>query len=472
MSDENELMKNIDERSEEASEICRRYALLEPLLTGYLEGRELSDARERARIELGWSKRTLRRKIKLLKDQGMACLIRKARKDKGVERKVTSELMARVLETIRENPDRSVRKALVHLREDEKLGEKAACVSAAAVYSHLVKAGVDLKKLRAGRPEEPKRSFEADFANELWQGDSRSGITLPDLEKPPRRLGTKLFVWLDDHSRLLLFGRYYFDETLPHLEASFRQALLRYGLPRRLYCDNGSTYISRHFTFVTHALGVNKIHHPPYCAWCKGKIEAFNKHAKRDFQSEAGRAGFKTLEELNSAFDAWSELEYNRRLHSETGETPRERYAKSIARVGERRITDLEGFERLFLWRAERVVDKYGLVSFEGNEFRAERCAVGERLMIRYNPFDLSSIELWRGKIFVGVAKANKVERIKVKSMPEEHKNENANEVLRSSQRYFAKLRERLMQERARGADAMDAFWKLKEKQKGETHDS
>jgi putative transposase len=234
-------------------------------------------------------------------------------------------------------------------------------------------------------------------------------------------------------------------------------------LPVRLYCDNGSTYISKHFTLVTQRLGIRKIHHPPYQAYCKGKVEVWNKFVKNDFQSEAALADIKTIDELNSAFEAWCEIDYNRRIHSETGEAPLSRYLANIEKIPPKRITDIEKLERLFLWGDDRVVDKYGLISFEGNKYRAPGCGRGEHIDILFNPFDLSTIELWRNKSFIDVVKANKICHIRVKNMPEEHKREKGKEISRSAQRYLKKLREKLIQQRAEGADNMQAFLKLKE---------
>ena len=44
-------------------------------------------------------------------------------------------------------------------------------------------------------------------------------------------------LWIDDFSRKILFGKYYFDEKLPALLDSLRYCLLRYGIPTRVYVD-------------------------------------------------------------------------------------------------------------------------------------------------------------------------------------------------------------------------------------------
>ena len=68
----------------------------------------------------------------------------------------------------------------------------------------------------------------------LVQADARDGIWL---DTPEGRKKTYLFLWIDDFSRKILFGKYYFDEKLTALLDSFRYCLLRYGIPVRVYVD-------------------------------------------------------------------------------------------------------------------------------------------------------------------------------------------------------------------------------------------
>jgi hypothetical protein len=52
-------------------------------------------------------------------------------------------------------------------------------------------------------------------------------------------------VFLDDYSRLVTHAEFYFTESLVNLLDCFKKALLKYGLPKRVYCDNGMIYVSR-----------------------------------------------------------------------------------------------------------------------------------------------------------------------------------------------------------------------------------
>jgi putative transposase len=51
----------------------------------------------------------------------------------------------------------------------------------------------------------------------------------------------------------------------------FKQALLRRGIPKRLYVDNGALYRSTQLTLVCAKLGITLIHARPYMPQGKGK---------------------------------------------------------------------------------------------------------------------------------------------------------------------------------------------------------
>jgi len=59
---------------------------------------------------------------------------------------------------------------------------------------------------------------------------------IPDPKRPGKSRRTKLFCFLDDHSRKLLHGRFSFAEGL--LELVFRLRLEKYGVPKRVYYDH------------------------------------------------------------------------------------------------------------------------------------------------------------------------------------------------------------------------------------------
>jgi putative transposase len=409
----------IDPNEEELERIQERYELLEPLLDDYLSELQKREHAQMLRARLRISARTLRRYLKRLREQGPRALARLKRSDAGKPRLFTPGILLRAQQLLKQNPRRSVPMLMRLLGQEPELAERIKRISASTLYYHLRKAGHQFR----GSSREPRgavyQRFQADYPNQLWQGDARHGIPLPHPAKPRTSKMTYLFAWVDDFSRKIMDARYYWDEKLPRMEDCFHRAALRWGLPERLYCDNGQVYLSRHFLLLVSDLGIKKIHHPAYAAWCKGKVESVMKSLKR-FQSEAELAGLKTIEELNATLAAWVEVEYNGKIHSGTGESPNERWRNNLSHHPPKRITDIDAFNALFLWRVKRSIDKFGSIRFQRNSYPIGALPVGAEVELRYNPFDLSEVRVYYQHSFHSILRASSLKRKALLNVPEE----------------------------------------------------
>jgi transposase InsO family protein len=449
-----------DMNDAQLKEIGEKYALLEPLLDSYLVDSEKRRLREEVREKLGISGRSLRRLIHKAREKGISALIRRRRSDYGKARRFDEKILAKALELLEESPHRSVPMLMSLLKADEQTRDIITDISPHTLYHHLKASGYDFKKKRESSTKIYHR-FEADYPNQLWQGDARDGIYLPDPEKSGKTKKTYLFGWIDDYSRKIMYAKYYWDEKLPRMEDCFRQAILRWGMPEKIYCDNGSVYIAEYFLITVTELGIKKIHHPAYAAWCKGKIENGMKTIKR-FQQEAQLAGFKTLAELNASLQAWLELEYNRKIHSTTGEAPNDRFRNGIAGHPPKRVMDIDAFNRLFFFRIPRKVDKYGKLRYENNYYPVRGIATGQPVDVWFDPFDLSEVLVYYKKEFFCKTKASilKTKEI-IKDIPEEKSHK---DISQASVNYFQKLREQY-NERILGEAASMRFADLHNKE-------
>ena len=81
------------------------------------------------------------------------------------------------------------------------------------------------------------RRIEAESPGRLWQSDFHHTLYLPDpLQSEKWRLA-KLCAILDDHSRFIPHGQYYWDERMPCLEDTLKKAIEKHGIPEQFYCD-------------------------------------------------------------------------------------------------------------------------------------------------------------------------------------------------------------------------------------------
>ncbi len=296
----------------------KRLEIVELILDGYVDSETKRKHRERYCEENRVSMRTVSNYVRRYRDKGRAGLLFYHPRPKS-PRVYEEPLRKKIIELVRELPTRSVPTLRRLLSEDELYAEKIRCISNRTIYRFLTENGLSQRQRYRLLREDGRRAyhaFEAPHSMALVQGDARDGIwlTLPD----GKTRKSYLFLWIDDFSRKILFGKYYLSEKLPCLEDSFRYMVLRWGIPFRIYVDNGAVFISRHFMGVLAELEIKQLRHKPYQAHAKGKIEAVNRTIKNEFQAAASLSDFHTIEELNSAFWAWAEVVYNRRVHSTT----------------------------------------------------------------------------------------------------------------------------------------------------------
>ena len=174
------------------------------------------------------------------------------------------KLREKIIELIGELPTRSVSTLRRLLNDDGKYRDKIGCISNRTIYRFLKENGLSQRERFQLLRENGRKSyhgFEAAFSLALVQADARDGIWLNCHDGKVRK--SYLFLWIDDFSRKILFGKYYLSEKLPCLEDSFKYMVLRWGIPLKAYMDNGKVYISRHFMGILSELGIKQLHHKP-----------------------------------------------------------------------------------------------------------------------------------------------------------------------------------------------------------------
>jgi putative transposase len=193
----------------------------------------------------------------------------------------------------------------------------------------------------------------------------------------------------------------FFDEALPRMERVLKIALLRRGVPQAVYVDNGQVYSSLQFNAACATLGIERIQAAPYSPEGKGKQERFFETLRLQFLPEVEASNLTTLTELNQSLWAYLELVYHQREHSETHQTPWARYTAGLDRV---RHADPETVRRAFLWREQRKVRRDATISLQGNRYQVETRYAARTLELRFDPFDLSQIELYLDGTPLGLA--------------------------------------------------------------------
>lgn len=147
-------------------------------------------------------------------------------------------------------------------------------------------------------------------------------------------------------------------------------------------------------------LGIRLSHSRPGQPQGRGKIERFFRTVRSQFLVEVEGRDDLELEQLRSWFSAWLEHRYHRRVHSETGQTPLERFVAD----GVPEVAGPALLREAFLWSATRTVTKTATVSLQGNRYEVDPALVGRKVELLFDPFDLARIEVRWNHTSFGIA--------------------------------------------------------------------
>lgn len=322
---------------------------------------------------------TIRDWLKRYRRGGFDALLPKPRADRGQPRQLP-DTVAEVLITLKEQyPKLSVRQVIERARETDKVPADLP-LPASTVHRLLTKEGLMVKKTD-GPTGTDRRRFAFKYAGELWMSDVMHGVTAGDGHG--RRRKTYLIAFIDDATRVIPYAAFAFAENTVAFLPVFKQALIRRGLPDRLYVDNGANYRSRQLALVCAKLGTALIHARPHQPQGKGKIERFFRTLRAQFLTQLTAEDTASLEALNRRLWGYIEGEYHHSPHRGLDDkTPLEQWAL----VGDHiRLPDA-GLDDLFLFEAKRRVMNDRTVSLNGHVYEVDAVLVGETVILRYDP--------------------------------------------------------------------------------------
>jgi putative transposase len=325
---------------------------------------------------------TILRWIKRYKDSNgkLESLYPVSRSDQGVSRGMDEETSLALIRLRKEMPKATVA-VLIETMNKRRLASPGAKLNLSTVYRFLHQH--NLMNLKQGKSTD-RRKFEVELPNDLWQSDVMHG---PMVEVEGKNRKTYLLAFIDDHSRLVPYGQFYLSERLDSYLDALEQALLKRGLPRKLYLDNGPAFRSKHLEHVAASLGIALIHASPYKPQGKGKIERFFRTVRMQFLP-----GFKgkTLEDLNEAFDLWLNDIYHQRKHSSTGQSPFERFTAHMEclRAAPKELRDF------FRKPARRRVGKDRTITLDGKLYEAPVDLIGKQVQLLYHESRPEQVEI------------------------------------------------------------------------------
>ena len=221
-------------------------------------------------------------------------------------------------------------------------------------------------------------AFSMQYANQLWQADTMFGPHVSGTHGQRRQ--AKLIAFIDDASRVLCHGEFFFDENADSMIQALRAAFYKRGVPEQLLVDNGSIYCCQEITLVCARVGCILRHTAVRDAAAKGKIERFFRRVRDQFLVR--NLDLSSLDGLNKQFTHWVEHEYNAVEHSTLGMKPIDRFGVDLSRI--RFLSPSEDTDELFYAEALRTVKKDNTFSFQGDRYETPVDLRGKKIQLRY----------------------------------------------------------------------------------------
>ncbi len=384
-----------------------RYGLIADLLHLPLGAKGLyARLREKAKIDYtipGTTRtrvtvETLRHWLKNYRRGGFDALLPKGRADRGRSRALPQAVADALLSLKDEHPALSIPQLIRAVRQAGQVPE-ALELPLSTVHRLLSRAGLMQKAINEPTTQD-RRRFAFARAGELWMSDVMHGVSVVVPGRGRRK--TYLIAFIDDATRVVPYCAFALSENTQAFLPVFKQAMLRRGIPQRLFVDNGANYRSQHLALVCAKLGVALIHARPYQPQSKGKIERWFRTLRAQFLSRISAADTESLEALNRRLWAWVEGEYHQAPHRGLDDqTPLDRWAMSADQV--RLPGPHLDLDALFLFETKRRVMRDRTVSLNGTLFEVDALLVGQTVTLRYDPSVPASrgMEIWHEERFI-----------------------------------------------------------------------
>lgn len=336
----------------------------------------------------------------------IGALRRRVRKDQGRHRRMREALIAALLVQYTAHRNWSRRLHYDNLAVLAKADDKIGPLPSYATITRFMRTHGLVRRRRATSrqtegaaraearlDEREVRSYEVTCVNALWHADFHEGRR-PVLTRDGRWAYPVLFGALDDHSRLACHAQWYLAEAAETFVHGFSQAIQKRGLPRALMTDEGKAMLANEPQAGLLRLAI--VHEPtlPYSPFQNGKQEVFWVQIEGRLMCMLEGVKDLTLAYLNEATQAWIELEYNRKVHSEIGVSPLSRYLEG---PDEARPSPTSDELRLAFttheMRRQRTSD--GTITLFGKRYEIpSRYRHLIRVAVRYAQWDLSYVHL------------------------------------------------------------------------------
>ncbi len=329
---------------------------------------------------------------------GFDALLPKERADKGIPRVLPQDAKEEIRRVLDKFPRLKGQQICDHLKEN---GFVAESVSVRSVQRYIH--DNDLRN-PVYRQEKDRKAFEAPEFGDIWQADT---CHFPYITEDGKHRRTYCICILDDHSRLVVGSEMFYEDNAANFQKVLKDAIARFGIPRKLLLDNGAPYSNEQLSLICGALGIVIVHCRPRDGAEKGKQERYWRRVKEQLLFGLDTDEVHSLKQFNDVYADYVH-KYNHSFHQGISEKPYERYERSEAKL--RRPESEEWLNTSFMNRITRKVKGDATITIDKIQYDVPQQFIRTKVEVRYVPHDMSTACIYSNGQKFPIRKTNKVE--------------------------------------------------------------
>ena len=310
---------------------------------------------------------------------GIDALMPRERSDKGDTRALPDTAIEEIHRLKQAFPRLNATQIYRQLVQDSFI---PATVSVCAVQRYIKRH--DLKGASAPNMRD-RKAFEEDAFGKLWQADT---CYLPHIREDGRCRRVYCIMIIDDHSRLLVGGGLFYNDNAYNFQKVLKAAVATYGIPAKLYVDNGGTYSNEQLSLICGSIGTVLLHTKVRDGASKAKVERHFRTLKERWLYTLDLDTIHSLAQFNALLADYMRT-YNTTYHSGIDGVPFERYRNTGSQI--RRPPSSEWLDECFFNRIRRKVSKDATISIDRVSYDVPMQFISSRVEIRFLPDDMAS---------------------------------------------------------------------------------
>ena len=343
------------------------------------------------------------------KKMGYEGLKPKSRTDLNTSRKLTIDAQNKIIEYKKNYPHINGTLIYQKLIEDGYIKEDN--VSKSTVLKFIR----DNYILFSDKTNVDRRAFEMQFSNDRWDADTSHG---PFLTINNKKIRTYLIALIDDASRLITNAKFYFEDNAINFQDTFKDALKKYGIPKKIFLDNGKTYKNEQLSIICASCGIQLIYTKPYSPQSKAKIERWFHTMKSTWMRGIDWDDVNDIDELNDMLLDFV-TDYNNKIHSalknndDENISPKTRWFMDQDKI---KKIDNDLIDEYFLHTAYPKIRSDAIAYIKKKEYEVPAKYIGKKITVKYDFKDRSKAWIYvDNKKCEEIKEVNKVENSKIK---------------------------------------------------------